>query len=113
MNTPWGYADYTKHLDGTYNGQKVVLDDLIQVSTAGHGGIGLKVEANSILSNYAKCIAIKEGGYYWFEEDCNWPIVILEFEKAVPNAIDSKMVEIAKEVASEWHEEWHKDYSTQ
>jgi hypothetical protein len=112
MNTPWGYADYVKNLDGSYNGESVVLDDLVTVSTPSHGGIGIKKgeAADAVLSNYAKCIAINEGSYYWFEEDCNWAIVILEFENKVPGCFDEKTLQHAVDTTERWHEAWHEDY---
>lgn len=107
INTPWGIADYEKNLSGTYKGQTVSLSDILQVSTPSHGGIGMSVEAGSeILSEYAKEHAYKQSGYYWFEEDCDWCLPIIEFDKAMPNVIASQIVEDAKTTAKDWHSEY-------
>jgi hypothetical protein len=110
MNTPWGYADHIDTFNGVYNGQKVEIADLIQVSTPSHGGIGIEIKVgDEVLSDYAKKTAINDGKYYWFEEDCDWAIVILEFNKAAPNVLDSKIIETAKSTADSWHPDY--DYN--
>ncbi len=68
MNTPWGKAQHIKNIE---RGVRFV-------STAGHGGImvskGLaeKKMPASVLRN-----GIPYGGYYGFEEDIDWRLVVL------------------------------------
>jgi hypothetical protein len=104
VQTPWGYADYQSKLDGTYQGQYVEITDIVQVSTPSHGGLGINTHAGDIiLSDYAKSEAIKSNGYYWFEEDCDWALLILEFNKFEPNILSEQLVEDAKKCAESWH----------
>ena len=65
MPTPWGPSQHTKQ----------IIDGIIDVSTAGHGGFGVKEDlAKKHIPHKALQKAIYMGHYYWFEEDCNWAI---------------------------------------
>jgi hypothetical protein len=94
MNTPWGSADFIDNIN----------EDIVQVSTPSHGGIGIeisKAESEYKISDYAKDTAIKAKGYYWFEEDCNWSIAVLELKEF--NLFSEGVIEEAINCADRWH----------
>ena len=67
--SPWGQIDYV---------EKYELG-LCSVGTPSHGGLRVsRGYANKHLSQAAIRTAIEYGGYYWFEEDCDWCIVASE-----------------------------------
>jgi len=58
---------------------------LNEVHTAGHGGIGVAQGlARKKPSPAALKCAIKQGGYYWFEEDENWALPFHENPEWIP-----------------------------
>lgn len=92
MNTPWGEADsITKHAEG-----------IIEVSTPGHGGIGISGEAAKQLSAQAKAIAIHSGDTWWFEEDCDWAVAVAEF----PEVFSDRNKEFAIESLARWNPDY-------
>ena len=49
------------------------------VSTAGHGGIMVQIDAaRQLLSPEAQAVGFQAGGYLNFEEDCDAPVVLRE-----------------------------------
>lgn len=66
MNTPWGVAQDIEP----------ILEDMVFVSTAGHGGLHLDAARNRRMPEYLR----RRGG--WYEEDCEWclPCVVFEAE---------------------------------
>lgn len=79
MHTPWGWADSAS----------VVADGIGRVSTPGHGGFKLAPKMN------AKVDAAWRTRGGWYEEDCEWAIVVLTF----PKHFDEAKVASAKAVA--------------
>ena len=72
MRTPWGQSQHVETL----------MDGVVQVDTAGHGGIGVEASAASkILSQEAMDHGDREYGYYWYEEDCKAAIPIFDNPK--------------------------------
>src|SRR5262245_34685106 len=68
--TPWGKADVVR----------TFARGVVEVSTPGHGGIGISVSvANSAcLSFAARAKAEVKANTFWFEEDCRWAIAAWE-----------------------------------
>lgn len=94
MNTPWGSADFVDNIS----------EGIVQVSTPSHGGIGVDIEkANTdyAFSDYARDISTESGGYYWFEEDCDWSIAVLEVKTF--DIFSEKVIDDAIDCAEKWH----------
>lgn len=73
MNTPWGAAQY----------QKSIVRGVTFVGTAGHGGVMVsKGFAEKNLSPAAIKRGIVYGGYYAYEEDCDYAIPKYELVQA-------------------------------
>lgn len=69
MITPWGRADYVKHI------QKGVL----WVGTPSHGGLLVsKSVAKKSLTPQARMCGWRWGDYYAYEEDCEYAVAFLE-----------------------------------
>jgi hypothetical protein len=66
MHTPWGPSQHAKTL----------MDGIIEVSTASHGGIKLDRTKNAQVPDYMR----RKGG--WYEEDCDWCIPALLWPEA-------------------------------
>lgn len=67
--TPWGTADFVDK----------IAHGIASVSTPGHGGVMVsKGVAEKRLSDKARENALIYGGYYCFEEDCDWAIAARE-----------------------------------
>jgi hypothetical protein len=84
MFTPWGPSQYlTRSPD---------LPDVVWVSTAGHGGLGI---ARELAEQHLSAAALKRAtgdGWYWFEEDIAWRIAYFEWpelERAMEAAADA------------------------
>lgn len=80
-----------------------LAEGVIDVTTAGHGGIIVeKYAANKFLSTEAKKAANFVNGRYHFEEDCDWAIFAFENPTIVPQKwlqyIESSL------------ERWNQDY---
>ena len=80
--TPWGHADYIKH----------IAPGIIFVSTPSHGGY--KVERD-VLRTMPKKYRVGGG---WYEEDCEAVKVVLAF----PKYFSPDHVEAAKESYAYW-----------
>lgn len=91
-HSPWGRVQHaTKIADGIYS-----------VSTAGHGGIWLSRERAAIIPDYISAATFGGSGPTWFEEDSDWALTVLVFEKEW-QAYDAPAVEQAKASARNWH----------
>ena len=68
-DSPWGLVvRYDTLCPGVYS-----------VSTAGHGGIMVQIDAaRRLLSPEAQTVGFQAGGYLKFEEDCDAPVVLRE-----------------------------------
>lgn len=66
--SPWEQIQYSETL----------IPGMELVTTARHGGIQVTREAAMLLSPAARKCGFREGGYLWFEEDCQEPVVLRE-----------------------------------
>ncbi len=83
MRTPWGPSQT----------QKTLGNGVVQVTTAGHGGIHLDVARNRQVHPAWR----QADG--WYEEDCDWAIVAVTF----PNLFTEQNVLHAHTSAKNWH----------
>jgi len=67
MQTPWGQ---TQHITK-------IAEGISSVSTASHGGIKLDAKRNAAMPEYMR----KTGG--WYEEDCDWALPFVVFERDI------------------------------
>ncbi len=74
-STPWGRSQ---------GGTIKLAPGICFYSTAGHGGISVSRSWWSRLSEQAVVRGIPYGGRLWYEEDCDWAIVIHELHDKVP-----------------------------
>ena len=74
-NSPWGEVQSCENLHPDLYGKGV-----FQVSCAGHGGIAVHKSGGCNLSSAAKSCGISMGKYYFFEEDCDFAIVLYELK---------------------------------
>jgi hypothetical protein len=94
--TPWGPSDRVDRIDG---------DDIIWVSTPGHGGLGIRPEIAKVrLSPEAIAKGIHQYGWLWYEEDCRWAIPAYELPH-VGNAIHADPAYVFKCIST-----WDADY---
>lgn len=71
-STPWGYPD----------GSTIIASGIVRFDTASHGGIWLRMDRNAqVPEKYRQASFGKQGLNGWYEEDCDWCIVALVFEK--------------------------------
>lgn len=80
-SSPWGTIDHVQKL----------ASGMFQVSTAGHGGIKLSRSRNSEMPEGAR----RKGG--WYEEDCEWALVVLQFPEEFEVEIRESAARTAKE----------------
>jgi len=66
--SPWGEIQYSDTL----------IPGMELVTTASHGGIQVTPEAAMLLSPAARNCGFRQGGYLWFEEDCQELVVLRE-----------------------------------
>jgi hypothetical protein len=91
MKTIWGYTDSTKKR----------CDGVISVSTPSHGGIRVdKKWAEENLTKEAREAGCFCYDFYWYEEDCDWAIVIFEHPEL---AISQEEIKHAKRTVVYWH----------
>jgi len=74
MNTPWGISDNSRQFEAGIG----------EVSTPSHGGIYVSLKYADNLSEAAKKKGINQGGYLFYEEDCDWMIPAWEFLHLLP-----------------------------
>jgi hypothetical protein len=75
MHTPWGTADYVKEL----------APGITLVGTPSHGGIRVAPEQNRQIHKALRNesgTAVGGGRAGWYEEDCEWAIVAMQFPEA-------------------------------
>jgi len=95
MSTPWGTADHVEK----------IAEGVIEVGTPSHGGIGIeKPLAEQRLSTEARAKAIQQGGWFWFEEDCDWAIPVAEMPDLFTEPRHGP--ERVAEVLERWHPEY-------
>ena len=99
MNTPWGKSD----------SKTTLAKGLSWVGTPSHGGFAITPSAAlKYLSTAAVSRALKYGSYYFFEEDCDYAIVMLEL---LPTGLLSKLGGIpTREDLIASLSRWHADY---
>ena len=75
MHTPWGLSQQ----------QKKIADGITSYSTASHGGYHVSAER---LAEMPECIRdfTTYAGAGWYEEDCDWCLVVLSF----PSLFDAR-----------------------
>lgn len=81
-HSPWGRIDH----------QKTIAPGIVEVSTPSHGGVWLSPERNALVPENAR----RPDG--WYEEDCQWSVVVLSF----PDLWPSQTVEQARCIAKNW-----------
>ena len=93
MNTPWGPSE--PESETTY------AEGIVGVSTASHGGIKVFGPALEQLSKEARLFGIRLEGALFYEEDCDWAIVVRE----IPDAFDDSPEKVTASL-----ERWNKPY---
>jgi hypothetical protein len=83
MQTPWGQAQTVNKLS----------DHIVQVTTAGHGGIHVSQSRNRQIHQ------VWRQAKGWYEEDCEWVIVALTF----PSLFTAEQVTEAHRVARDYY----------
>lgn len=89
-STPWGRADTVKtHARG-----------VAEVGTPGHGGFRVSrgLATKRMLPEVLK-VAIETTGYFWFEEDCAYSLVVL----SMTELFEEGLVELARSSAKNWY----------
>jgi hypothetical protein len=90
-NSPWGHVqDITNHADG-----------IDFVGTASHGGFHLSRERSKEFRKKFPNAKLFLGGSTWFEEDCDWALVV----EAFPEEFKEEVVKQAIESNNNWHKE--------
>lgn len=91
-HTPWGSGQYVKPFGR----------GIAEIGTAGHGGVRVSraLAKKSMLPEVLK-VAIPQGGYYWFEEDCAYSLVVLTF----PDRFEDKHRDYAHSAGKDWYPE--------
>jgi uncharacterized protein DUF7007 len=74
MSTPWGPSDHEQFLSPD--------NDVVQVSTCSHGGIGVRIERPMPVA--LRAIGDRAGEWTWFEEDCAACAPIIAFPDLFP-----------------------------
>lgn len=106
MYTPWGESQHVEH----------IADGIVSVDTASHGGIRLSAERIKQLPASALTAVFNKSGVWW-EEDCDWCIPWLVFEKEFRFYYEAKgdpwlerNVEAAKQLASIYHPAFYAEW---
>lgn len=99
--TPWGAAQWVDE----------VLPGMTNVSTAGHGGIFLGRERNSLIPPYMR------NASGWYEEDCEWSIPFCVFEAelvahGIPCCFNQKTIAdgLHKKTLRQWYPQWYEKF---
>ena len=87
MLTPWGQADHVTHLP----------HGIVSVSTPSHGGYYVPPEAREKMPEAARVSPFLKNG--WYEEDCDWAIVVLSFPEILDAEIHTLPAEEVLEAA--------------
>lgn len=89
-DTPWGKAQSAEEIG----------PGILKYSTASHGGYFLDTIANAKVSPiFKKATFCQQGMRGWYEEDCDWAIVVYIFKEF----FDSKTYKIALKTIKEHH----------
>ena len=89
MQTPWGPSQSIRVL-GQVNGE-----DILEVTTAGHGGIFVPPAVLHLIPTHRRKRAAQwSGNDCWYEEDCEWASVAL----AMPRLFTTRQVELARRI---------------
>ena len=92
-NTPWGISDSSER----------IAPGIMRYDTPSHGGFHLSAKRQAEMPEALRV----EGG--WYEEDCDWALVILGF----PQFFSKEDSEAAKESARTWNTEAYERYLTE
>ena len=96
QSTPWGAVQTVRE----------VIPGMHVVTTAGHGGVHLVSElADKIPAGLADDSFLKSRT--WFEEDCDWCIPFVVFEKVIAKNGDEHSKKVIK---NKWHTEAYNRY---
>ena len=87
QRTPWGTVQY----------RELVADGIVRVHTAGHGGLVLSDARLRAMPTQFKLNAYGTGRY--FEEDCEWALVVLAF----PDEFTQQQRDDAQETANRYY----------
>ena len=88
-NTPWGTAQTVKDYG----------PGIVMVETASHGGFRvLEPQLSQIPQSWRDASFNGQGRSGWFEEDCDWCMVV----KAFPDRFPADMVKAAEQTFSGW-----------
>ncbi len=102
METPWGQSDFVEQ----------IAPGIVSVSTASHGGYRVDLTAQPmpahLLNTFvARAAATSRSRVAWFEEDCDWSLVVTAF----PQFFDAEHRKAAENTLRNWHPEaWEKHY---
>lgn len=90
-SSPWGTVqNITKHAEG-----------IDFVFTASHGGFHLSSKRRKQFRKIFPTAKLFRGGSTWFEEDCDWALVV----EAFPQYFKKEIVDKAIESNNRWHPE--------
>ncbi len=89
-STPWGPGQYVKTL----------ARGVAEIGTAGHGGIRVSrgLAQKRMLPEILAC-AIERKHYFWFEEDCDYMLVVL----SMPEIFPPELLGAARTSVKGWH----------
>jgi hypothetical protein len=97
MYSPWGKIQSKTQIDANDGSESIM-----QVSTAGHGGLKLNRKQN------AKIPAIFRRSGGWYEEDCEWAIVAL----FMPSHFNEDIRKLALQTVKDWFpDEYEKHFA--
>lgn len=87
QSSPWGAVQHANHLAA----------GIWSVDTASHGGIFLSPERLAAMPENYRTKSFAGGA--WFEEDCDWALVVDTF----PEAFKPEHVALAKDLIGKFH----------
>ena len=91
MLTPWGQSDSAAE----------VAPGIQWVTTPSHGGFRLSPERQREMPDYFKGETFINGGQ-WYEEDCDWCLVVVAFNAKYPQAFPGDYKQ-AFDTLRNWH----------
>jgi hypothetical protein len=86
--TPWGMADFATEL----------APGIVSYSTPSHGGIKLSAQRLAELKPELRAHKPFCGQDGWYEEDCDWAIVAMQW----PELFNAENIETAKMIAAKY-----------
>jgi hypothetical protein len=91
IHTPWGYSDHVEY----------IAEGIQWVSTPSHGGYKLSPErVKAMPRDWLNASFNLQGFGGWFEEDCDWCLVVLAF----PDCFEPSSVGRARQCFTAWIE---------